>query len=453
MIGISIFSRARRLLADISRFALGATSREASLEQSLADQGARVADLLDERNAARDDASDLAIDRNAYQAFTGSVCETYRDLVKIKMNSNGVWADFTLRKQICEYFKALAESNQTRATRIEELERELMTIRDSLHNAEQLAFLVPGLEERIRELDSLGERWQAERDDARSELEHTKQLLHYSEKHAAKMVEQREKALADFEEMKECRTHAVNRAAVTFKEKRQIEEELRAKIVEQSHEIGNFKSAISSISFAKDLLEKQIAEKNDLCEQFQKRLGQQKSDHERILAASEQKAANYNADLNFARDDIVKLVNERDELRSRLDRLEDGNYVAQFNKMSREVHEWARGKGWWEERDQLSKEATLAGGNEFNRFTNSVIQSSLIALIHSELSEALEAIRHGNPPDDKIPEFTGLDAELADAVIRIHDMAGAYGLRVGEAIEAKMKFNHTREYKHGGKVV
>ncbi len=69
--------------------------------------------------------------------------------------------------------------------------------------------------------------------------------------------------------------------------------------------------------------------------------------------------------------------------------------------------------------------------------------------MHSELSEALEAMRHGNPPDDKIPEFSGVEAELADAVIRIFDYAGARGLRLGEAIVAKAQFNKSRPPKHG----
>lgn len=74
-----------------------------------------------------------------------------------------------------------------------------------------------------------------------------------------------------------------------------------------------------------------------------------------------------------------------------------------------------------------------------------------IALIHSELSEALEALRHGNPPDDKIPNFTGLEAELADTVIRVMDMAHAGGHRVAEAIVAKMNYNYGRPTMHGGK--
>lgn len=69
--------------------------------------------------------------------------------------------------------------------------------------------------------------------------------------------------------------------------------------------------------------------------------------------------------------------------------------------------------------------------------------------MHSELSEALEALRHGNPMDDHIPEFTGVEAELADVVIRVMDYACSRNLRLGEAIVAKMAYNTTRENKHG----
>lgn len=100
-----------------------------------------------------------------------------------------------------------------------------------------------------------------------------------------------------------------------------------------------------------------------------------------------------------------------------------------WNNVAQDVHENAVNKGFWPEE----------GRND----------GEMLALIHSEISEALEAIRDGNPPDSTIPEFTGAEVELADAVIRIMDMAIARQWRVAEAIEAKMAFNKTRAFKHG----
>jgi NTP pyrophosphatase (non-canonical NTP hydrolase) len=71
-----------------------------------------------------------------------------------------------------------------------------------------------------------------------------------------------------------------------------------------------------------------------------------------------------------------------------------------------------------------------------------------IALIHSELSEALEADRKGLY-DDKLPERDGREVELADAVIRICDLAEAYDFDLQSAINEKMVYNAGRAYKHG----
>lgn len=105
-------------------------------------------------------------------------------------------------------------------------------------------------------------------------------------------------------------------------------------------------------------------------------------------------------------------------------------FVRGWINTAADIHHTAKEKGFWED------------GEERNN-------GEMLCLIHSEISEALEALRHGNPPDDKVPEFTGVETELADAVIRIMDLAHARGWRVAQAIEAKMKFNAGRPYKHG----
>ncbi len=66
-----------------------------------------------------------------------------------------------------------------------------------------------------------------------------------------------------------------------------------------------------------------------------------------------------------------------------------------------------------------------------------------IALIHSELSEALEADRK-DLMDDKLPHRKGVEVELADAVIRIFDLAGAEGYDLAGAIIEKNNFNRSR---------
>lgn len=74
-----------------------------------------------------------------------------------------------------------------------------------------------------------------------------------------------------------------------------------------------------------------------------------------------------------------------------------------------------------------------------------------IALIHSELSEALEAARYGNPESPNLPGHSHIAEELADAVIRILDLSGHRQIDLGATILAKMAYNQTRPIKHGKK--
>lgn len=67
-----------------------------------------------------------------------------------------------------------------------------------------------------------------------------------------------------------------------------------------------------------------------------------------------------------------------------------------------------------------------------------------LLLIHSEVSEACEAHRK-NLVDDKLPHRHGVEVELADAVIRIFDLAGALDMDVVGAMQEKLIFNQTRQ--------
>ena len=94
----------------------------------------------------------------------------------------------------------------------------------------------------------------------------------------------------------------------------------------------------------------------------------------------------------------------------------------EIKEMAEAVHQTAVEHGWWEERRKIPE---------------------LLCLVHSEVSEALEAYRMSD--EVKFAE------ELADIVIRVFDIAEAQGINIEKEILGKHEVNRCRPAHHGGK--
>lgn len=108
------------------------------------------------------------------------------------------------------------------------------------------------------------------------------------------------------------------------------------------------------------------------------------------------------------------------------------------NGLVTECHGRSAAAGWWK-----TKQGTDMLAPDFDPEFKKNIMGTKVALIHSEVSEALEGYRK-DKADEHLPHRKSVEVELADAVIRICDMAGALGLDLGGAIAEKLAYNDVR---------
>lgn len=137
---------------------------------------------------------------------------------------------------------------------------------------------------------------------------------------------------------------------------------------------------------------------------------------------------------------------------------DERNEDLSIRRMVKLVHACARAKGWWQEQEVEKTDWNDPNKPTMTKGINYVSVMKVIPeklmLIVSELAEALEDYRESKMEmwfevGSKKP--CGFPSELADAVIRIADLAGALGIDLESAIEEKMAYNETRPYRHGGK--
>jgi len=153
------------------------------------------------------------------------------------------------------------------------------------------------------------------------------------------------------------------------------------------------------------------------------------------------------------------------------------------------VHSLAKSKGWWDEKNEQEQEVEkqLAGiallhvglSKQLEALRRGVVSNSAafrfdadfvqrqanlsprqvsmlakLALIHSEITEAVEAVLDGDEQvrigENGKPE--GVAIEVADAAIRCLDFCGGYELDMEAAVQLKHSYNATRSVKHGGKL-
>lgn len=117
-------------------------------------------------------------------------------------------------------------------------------------------------------------------------------------------------------------------------------------------------------------------------------------------------------------------------------------YLEYLDDLAQECHDTAKAHGFWDHAEIEVVRYTPLGDDKY-KGPNPSIHGEKIALMHSELSEALEACRDGDRDQE--------EEELADVIIRLLDYSHARGFSMDRAVRAKMSKNRNRPHLHGRK--
>lgn len=120
------------------------------------------------------------------------------------------------------------------------------------------------------------------------------------------------------------------------------------------------------------------------------------------------------------------------------------DFCAAFEVASQGAYRVNVSNGWWDDRNAII-ESGLPGSTP-------IVVIGCLGLVHSEVSEAVEAVRKHDPATwgDAQTKDT-LVRELAGTVVRCMDLAERFNLPLAEAIVAEIKANSERGFRHGGK--